>query len=126
MTRAVMALLLAGTPLCIAARAAQACDCDDCGKRSSGLARGSISAFNRFGVAVLHYCPTCTKQAPPLLSLYGLNAVYIKSAKDQTFKPLPVSAPEPKAIQKINRKTQFRRLQELGHGFPWQRQRRYS
>jgi hypothetical protein len=126
MTHALAALLLAGTPFCIAARASQACQCDDCGKRSSGLARGSISAFNRLGVPVLHYCAICTKEAPPLLCLYGLDVVYVKAARDQTFKPLPVSAPEPKAIQRINRQTQFRRLRELGHGFPWQRQRRYS
>ena len=126
MTRAVTALLLAGLPLCIAARAAQFCQCDECGVRSTGLARGSISAFNRFGVPVLHYCPTCTKEAPPLLNLYGLNAAYVKSANDETLKLLPVLTPEPKSIRSIDRKTQFRRLRELGHAFPWQRQRRYS
>jgi hypothetical protein len=126
MTRAVMALLLAGTPLCIAARAAQACECDDCGRRSSGLARGSISVFNRFGVAVLHYCPTCTKEAPSLLCLYGLNAAFIKFSKDSILKPVQKRTSEPKAIKRLDHNSQMRKLNELGHGFPWQPQRRYS
>ncbi len=121
MTRAVTALLLAGLPLCIAARAAQFCQCDECGKRSTGMARGSISAFNRFGVPVLHYCPTCTKEAPPLINLYDLNAAFLKSSKDSTLKPVQKPTPEPKAVKQLNQRMQLQKLRELGHAFPWQR-----
>ncbi len=126
MTRAVTALLLAGLPLCIAVQAAQVCQCDNCGKRSTGMAQGSISAFNRFGMPVLHYCPTCTKEAPLLLSLYGLNARYLKNSKSQKLISLASLEPESKVLKRLDQQSQMQKPRELGHGFPWQGQRRYS
>ena len=123
MTRALTPLLLAGIPLCIAARATKPCQCDECERQSSGMARGSLSAFNRFGVPVLHYCPKCAKSVPELLCLYGLKAAYLKSAKGNELTPLAAPKPEPKAARQIDHQFRLEKLNELGHGFPWHKRR---
>ena len=125
MSRALTSLLLAGIPLCIAARVTKPCRCDECERQSSGMARGSLSAFNRFGVVVLHLCPKCAKDAPELLCLYGLKAAYLKSAKGNKLTPVAAPKPEPKAARQIDYQLQLEKLNELGHGFPW-RERRFA
>ena len=94
------------------------CECDSCGRRSRGMARGAFSVFTVSGRAIAHSCPSCVRDGFGLVNMPRAAAL-IKGSRSKFPRALDSqpSKPEPRAVRVIDARMQLKKLRELGHGF---------